>query len=120
MSAERASIFDGDDLDVSDFQATPIAKRPRPDKTAIRQAAETRGFTSREPETPPAPTTARAGEGRAPRRHTTGRNRQLNLKVTDDAVSRFYTIADARGWVLGEAFERALDALERELGQAKT
>jgi hypothetical protein len=40
---------------------------------------------------------------------------QLNLKVRQEAVDAFYRLADAQGWVLGEAFERAVAALEREL-----
>lgn len=111
--AERASIFDqADDLDVSEFQTKPAA-RPKPDKAAIKATAESRGFRSREPVAvePPANLTAPARQ----RRHVTGRNKQLNLKVTDDSLQRFYAIADAKGWVLGEAFEHAIGALEREL-----
>lgn len=115
MSSERASIFDTDDLDVSDFQVSVPTAKPKPDKDAIRKTAEKRGFTSREPAN--APSTPL--DTRQPRRHTTGRNRQLNLKVTDDALARFYAVADARGWVLGETFEHAVGALERELHGSK-
>ena len=45
----------------------------------------------------------------------TGRNRQLNLKVTEAAADKFYALADANHWVLGEAFEMAIEALERQL-----
>ena len=31
----------------------------------------------------------------------------------------FYAISDQEGWVLGEAFERALEALKRELARQK-
>jgi len=110
MTTERASIFD-EDLDVSGFAPKPRAKAGTTDKEAIREVAESRGFQSREPE----------GQGKAAdpaprqrRRHTTGRNRQLNIKATESTVSRFYALADANGWVLGEAFELAVAALERE------
>lgn len=114
MSKERASIFDESELlDVSDFAPTAEVK-PKIDKNELRAVAESRGFPSREAgavetaETkPPA--------GRPPqRRHRTGRNQQLNLKVTEEALRRFYAIADRDGLVLGEAFERAVAALERE------
>jgi len=111
MTTERASIFD-EDLDVSGFAPKPRSKAGTTDKEAIREVAESRGFQSREPE----------GQGKAAadpaprqrRRHTTGRNRQLNIKATEGTVSRFYALADANGWVLGEAFELAVAALERE------
>lgn len=115
MTAERASIFGDDDLDLSDF--TP-AKTPRPakpaDKAAIRQAAEKRGFQAREPaiEQGRGDAPAKAAPARSQRRHTTGRNRQLNIKATEETIARFYALADQHGWVLGEAFEHAVDALE--------
>jgi hypothetical protein len=57
-------------------------------------------------------------ERREPRRYRTGRNIQLNLKVRREAVDAFYRLADEQGWVLGEAFERAVAALERDLRKA--
>lgn len=114
MSNERASIFDDTDfLDVSDFAPTSEAK-PKVDKDELRAVAESRGFPSREAGTAKAPK-AKPPAGRPPqRRHRTGRNQQLNLKVTEEALRRFYAIADRDGLVLGEAFERAVTALERE------
>ena len=50
---------------------------------------------------------------REPRWHRTGRNIQLNIKARADTIERFYALADRNGWVLGEAFERAVAALER-------
>ena len=49
------------------------------------------------------------------RRYRTARNRQLNLKVTDEALRRFYAVADAQGLVLGQVFEQAVEALEDKL-----
>jgi hypothetical protein len=126
--SERASIFDtdDDDLDVTDFK--PAAeRRPRnPDAVAaVRRTAESKGFASREAATPspspaisapvavvPIPQEARL------RRRRTGRDKQLNLKVTEASLVRFYALADANGWVLGETFERAVSALEAELNGA--
>ncbi len=107
MSNSRASIFDGDDLDVSGF-----APKPAPDKTAppadqVRVVATAANFHSREPG---ADTTKRA-----PRRHRTGRNVQFNVKASQETIDAFYAISDRRGWVLGETLEHALAALEREL-----
>lgn len=104
--SERASIFD-DDLDLSAFDARP---KPKPDKESLRAVAEARGFPSREAVAVPA-----APEPVLQRRYRTGRNRQLNLKVTDEALRRFYAVADAQGLVLGQVFEQAVEALEEKL-----
>src|SRR5229473_5736362 len=47
------------------------------------------------------------------RLHTTGRNRQFNIKATAETVERFYKMADERKVPLCELMELALDALER-------
>lgn len=117
MGTERASIFDADELDVSAFTAAPKkAQRPKPDKEAVRALAEKTGFPSREA-TPAAPVASRAAP--AQRRYTTGRNRQLNIKVRDEALQRFYALVESEGQVQGEIFERAVMALERELKAGK-
>ncbi|MDI7776648.1 stability/partitioning determinant [Asticcacaulis sp. EMRT-3] len=112
--SQRASIFDDDlDLDLSAF-APRRPENVKPDKEALRTVAESRGFSSREPvSAPPA-----APEPQLQRRYRTGRNRQLNLKVTDEALRRFYALADAQGLVLGEVFEQAVSALEDALKAA--
>lgn len=97
-------------LDLSGFQPTP-AKRP--DKAAVAQAAEKANFKSREPKAVIAPAPA-APTVRATRRRRTGRSAQLNLKVRPDTIEAFYAIADANGWVLGEAFEKAVDLLVKQ------
>jgi hypothetical protein len=124
MIRERASIFEAeDDLDVSAF-APRKARSPalQVDKEAIERVASAKGFKSREasltPNVAPPVVEPVVIPSRTPRRFVTGRNRQLNLKVTDEAVSRFYAIADANSWVLGETFEIALEALERQLSTA--
>ena len=119
----RASIFDGDDdFDLSEFTPRPKTAKPRADKDALREVAEKKGFVSREPTVKEAaPKAARAvapppvppaPEPMPQRRYRTGRNRQLNLKVSDEVMRRFYALADSQDLILGEAFEQAVTALE--------
>jgi hypothetical protein len=112
MSGKRASVFDADtDLDVSGF-APKEAVMPTVRPEEVRAVSEAANFQSREPprEIPTEP------PRREPRRYRTGRNIQLNIKARAVAIEAFYAIADRKGWVLGETFERAVAALERELG----
>lgn len=110
VTGERASLFEPEDtLDVSDFAPKPAsASTIRPEQ--VRAVSEAARFRSREPQSP-------APLSREPRRHRTGRNVQLNIKARSEAIETFYALADREGWVLGEAFERAVAALSRELGQ---
>jgi hypothetical protein len=115
MSGKRASIFDAEEeLDVSDFvpkrAVEPAVRKDNKDK--VKAVAEAAHFPSREPQQDAkSPTTTK----REPRRYRTGRNIQLNIKARADAIDAFYTIADRQGWVLGEAFEHAVDALKRDI-----
>ena len=52
---------------------------------------------------------------RPPRIHRTGRNIQLSVKVSQEAIDAFYRISDEQGWILGETFEKAMIALEQAL-----
>lgn len=108
-NTSRAGVFDADDL--SDFAPTPSAAAAGPE--AVRAVAEAAAFRSRGPHAaaPGMPTAPR----REPRRHRTGRNVQLNLKVRQETADVFYALANRLGLVLGEVFERAIEALEREL-----
>lgn len=47
----------------------------------------------------------------AARRQRTGRNQQINIKATPEVIARFYALAEANGWTVAGAFERAVDAL---------
>ena len=109
MAEERASIFDlGDDeLGVRAFKSKPPAKLvdAAVPVEQVRAVSETAQFRSRDPM--PAP--------REQRRHRTGRNVQLNIKAKAEVVEAFYAIADREKWVLGETFEHAIEALNREL-----
>jgi hypothetical protein len=112
MSGKRAGIFDTEEeLDVSGFAPKP-ADKPAAQKDQVKAVAEAAHFRSREPRQDsrsPTPTK------REPRRHRTGRNMQLNIKARASTIDVFYTIADRQGWVLGEAFEYAVDALKRDI-----
>jgi predicted component of type VI protein secretion system len=126
MSSERASVFDhGPDIDITGFKPRTAAK-PAAQPEQVKAISETASFVSREPILAPRQTAAPAQVARAsqaqmepitrePRRHRTGRNTQLNIKARGEAIERFYAIADHKVWVLGETFERAIAALEREL-----
>ncbi len=106
MSDGRASLFGQEaDLDLSGFKPKASVKAE-----LVRDIAAHAGFRSREPGALPA-----AEPSRAPRRYRTGRNTQLNLKLRREAVEAFYKIADEQGWVLGEAFEHAVSALQKAL-----
>ena len=117
MAKERSSIFEDSELDVSGF-----APKAEPEKDAIpparvRAVAEASRFPSREPKVAPA---AEPEAKRLPRRHRTGRTRQLNVRTTPETVEGFYAIADQNGWLVGETLERAYAALKRELeGQGR-
>ncbi len=111
MSGGRAPVFGTeDDLGLGDFKP----KTPAP-ADQVKGVAELAGFRSREPSPLP---TSEAGR-REPRRYRTGRNVQINLKVRQEAVDAFYKLADDQGWVLGDAFERAVAALGREVLNAE-
>jgi hypothetical protein len=119
MAVERASIFsDDDELDVSAFKPKTAASLVENDAAAVEQVrvvSEAANFRSRDPKPPPA-----IPLRREQRRHRTGRNVQLNIKARAEAVDAFYAIADRERWVLGETFERAIEALTRELSREKS
>jgi hypothetical protein len=104
--AERAGLFE-EDLDLSQFTPHKPAKSEQPPPEAVWAVAERAKFQSREPAKPAKP--------RQQRRYRTGRNIQLNTKVTVSTRDGFYDISDRYNWVLGETLERALQALRREL-----
>ena len=101
--------------DLDDFAPEP-APKPVP-AAAIEEIAQASGFPSRKAQSGNA-TKAGAGEAaapsaqRQPRRHTTGRNRQINIKATEETIATLYRIADDLGLPLGAVLERALEALE--------
>jgi hypothetical protein len=102
MTAKPASIFDD--------EPQPAPARPAPEQ--VRALAEASNFPSREgrPAPPVAP------QRRAPRTYRTGRTVTFSVKTTPEAYSLIYAIADRQDWKVAETFERALAALEREIG----
>jgi hypothetical protein len=116
MKGKRAGVFDQeeDDFDVSGFAPKPAGADKGLPAEQVRAVAERSQFRSREPKSAPA-----QPEPRAQRRHRTGRNMQINIKARAEAIEAFYALADRQGWVLGEAFERAVEALGRDLKSQK-
>lgn len=108
MTGSRAGVFDEDLSDFAPKPADTAAIRPE----EVRALAESSAFRSREPQ-------PKMVTRREPRRYRTGRNVQLNLKVRQEAADAFYALADSTDMVLGEAFERAVEALQRELSRGK-
>lgn len=113
MSSERANPFA--DLDLPQF-TTKQRTQSQTDPATIEQIARDQNFPSRQPH-------VESGPGRRRRVYTTGRNQQLNFKVTAATADRFYAMADRHGVKLCELLEQALDALEHadkqgQVGQA--
>ena len=114
-NTERVNPF----ADLSEFETRPAPKAVSPIETAqIDQLAEEHGFPSRQPaKTAPASLTPAETAFRPRRRHTTGRNQQINIKATPETIAHLYRLADEEYLPLGELLERALKALEREQGK---
>lgn len=105
MAGRRVGVFDEEEsgVDLSGFAPRVRGERPVSAREEVRAVSEHAAFRSRDPATVPM---------RAQRRHRTGRNRQINIKASQETVDRLYAIADANGWVLGEVLEHALEALD--------
>jgi hypothetical protein len=128
MSGSRPSVFD-EDIDLSRFAPKTGRETPLVPQETMRQISEEGGFPSRAPK-PSAPSQAQAAPPSA-RRLTlqkTGRTILLNARVTQRAHDRFHDIIERERLryesgeithrvTLGEIVERALAALEREMGQ---
>ena len=105
--------------DLDDFAAQSSCRPVAAEE--IDQLAQASGFPSRKAQAKspamegapsPAPT-------RQPRRHTTGRNRQINIKATEETITTLYSIADDMNLPLGAVLEQALAALaEKQKGGA--
>jgi len=128
MVKERAKLFSGDDdtIDVSEFTPKSHPAKSSPPLEEVRAVSEKANFPSREPASlakvtaPVAQKPQAVSAKREPRRHRTGRNVQINLKVTQRAYDLINQITDDHeGWVLGATFEHALDALVDKLAKEK-
>jgi hypothetical protein len=123
MSGTRPSIFN-DDLDLSSFAPKTEPESPSVPPETVRRVSEEGGFPSRSPK-PRAP----AQPPKRPALTKSGRTFLLNARITQHAHDRFHEIVEVerqryeRGEVmhratLGEIVERALAALEREMGRS--
>jgi hypothetical protein len=115
--SERANPFG----DLGDFAPGPA--KPKPDRAALDQVAEESGFVSRQPAkatvsepvlaAPVSPQAQVKTGAREQRRFRTGRDKQVNIKATDETIERMKRMADDRRIPLGHLLELALDALEK-------
>lgn len=101
--------------DLTDF-APVTSPKPKPASELVRRVSEASNFPSRAA-TPKHEAVAEPAPRVSQRRHRTGRNVQLNMKVTAATAERFTKLSDAQGWVFGETLARALDALEAVLAE---
>lgn len=122
MSSDRINPAAGlDDLD--EFKPRPAGQRRDVSPAAIDQIAARENFPSRSPA--PASSTQTFAAVTAPaapaeltqqvrRRRVTGRNQQLNIKATSEAIQHFYELANELDVPLGEMFRLALEAFDRQ------
>lgn len=119
---ERANPFSNLDaphaptLDVSGFAPKPAgtAKLALNASVLDRLSAE-HNFPSRAPTKKAEPTPIVEATQRLRRRYTTGRDRQVNIKASGTTIEQLNRLADDANCSLAELFERALQALEREM-----
>ncbi|PKQ00821.1 hypothetical protein [Sphingopyxis granuli] len=94
---------------------TEFEKRPppaKPDVQMIDELADRSDFPSRAAR----PDAAPARKPMSQRRHVTGRNKQINIKATDETIQLLYDITDNLGQPMGAVLDLALRALARERG----
>lgn len=118
---QRANPFaeSPDDLDLSDFATPAKAERKPVDLAKLEALGNATGFNRRVSPEPAQQQPTPATEPDKPRRYTTGRDIQLNVKVTAENKRRFHALADQAQVSLSVLFERLLDAYERERTRAK-
>lgn len=99
----------------TDWVPKPVVQQQGLDLgNVVRATAESAGFVSR-------PVVERERATTRQRRiYRTGRREQLNIKVRAEDLERFYQLCDQCQWVQGFAFQRALEALTRELHTTAT
>jgi hypothetical protein len=125
MSGQRPSLFetDGDDLDLRQFAPKSEPEPPVPPET-VQRVSEENGFPSRAPKPREA---VRPHPPKRPIFAKSGRTVLLNARITQRAHDRFHEIVEVERQryesgelmhraTLGEIVERALAALEREIG----
>jgi hypothetical protein len=132
MSGSRPSIFRSDnadsDIDLSGFAPKSGPEKPSVSAEIIHQVSDENGFHSRppRPRSPMQPPLAKR-----PNITKSGRTVLLNARITQRAHDRFHAIIEQERLryeagelthrvTLGEVVERALAALEREIGEGST
>jgi DNA-binding protein H-NS len=85
---------------------TQVSKSVENEKELIDRIAEDNNFPSRQAAHKEEPV-------KQQRRYRTGRNQQINIKATEQTISKFYQLADKENITLGELLERALNAFEK-------
>lgn len=104
--------------DLGDFVSTQVKQKlPIDSRAVIDEVAEENNFPSRQPARQSTVTTDQSSALRSQRRYTTGRNKQINIKATDQTIDRLHRIADKLGVPLGEVLARALQALDENKAQ---
>lgn len=94
--------------------AAGTAKAASPRATGDKRATPSPETQTARASSPAPVQTATPSSPRQPRRRTTGRNRQINIKATEDTIEELYRIADTLDLPLGAVLERALEALVRD------
>jgi hypothetical protein len=116
MTKVRVSVFaaeeDAKGLDIASFAPKTAIDTKAPAAEEVRAVAHSAHFRSREA----APAKPEAPPKRIARRYRTGRNVQFNVKALQKTVDAFYSVSEAQGWVYGYTLQRAIEALQRELG----
>lgn len=123
----RSNPFADTEAAQDDLGFTPKAAKPAPlDLKVVDAIAKAAKFPSRQAHKPASATPEGEGEAdgtpvkpKRGRRLTTGRNIQLNLKITEACKTDFYAMADAMRVPLAEAFEMAVEALKARKGKIK-
>ena len=126
MSGTRPSIFHNEtDIDLSSFAPKGGAETPPVLPETLERVSEESGFPSRAPRPR---TSTRLQPTKRPIATKSGRTVLLNARITQRAHDRFHEIIESERLryeagelthrvTLGEVVERALAALEREIGQ---
>jgi hypothetical protein len=130
MSGSRPSIFQNDnpdsDIDLSGFTPKGGPQHPSVSAETVRQVSDENGFHRR----PPGPRTRLPPPLSERSKAKSGRTVLLNARITQRAHARFHQIIERERLryeagelthrvTLGELVERALAALERELGEGR-
>lgn len=94
-----------------DSAETVTSPKPRLDPASVDRLSRELDYPSREPHAQPAE--PEIPPKKKQRRHTTGRNVQVNVKATAETVELFYALSDKLGAPLGEVLALALQALDK-------